>query len=192
MKDFGGTLDEVRAFGSRPFPLSSFSRFSLFHLPEFGLNPAMRLSAGLLAMLLLGSCADQPETLVVKQHLLRDQTRDSDEEPMVRMEKERRLRGAISMEERRQRLGQYYTILWSDPKGKGQGPVEVVFEYRQGASGSRIKRMTQSFPAHEVQGSASFAVAGDDYFKNGRVLAWQAKVFRGRAELASKRSYLWD
>lgn len=110
---------------------------------------------------------------------------------MVRMEKERRLRGAISMEERRQRLGQYYTILWSDPKGKGLGPVEVVFEYRQGASGSRVKRMTKSFPAGDVQGSAAFAVAGDDYFKNGRVLAWQAKVFRGGTELAAKRSYLW-
>lgn len=151
----------------------------------------MRLSAGVLGLLLLGSCADPPEILVVKQHLLRDQTRDSDEEPMVRMEKERRLRGAISMEERRQRLGQYYTVLWSDPNGGGQGPVEVVFEYRQGASGSRVKRMTKSFPASDVRGTAAFAVAGDDYFTNGRVLAWQAKVLRGGTELAAKRSYLW-
>jgi hypothetical protein len=151
----------------------------------------MRLLPGLCLLLLLGSCAGPPETLVVKQHLLRDQARDSDDEPMVRMEKERRLRGAISMVERRQRLGQHYTILWSDPKGKGLGPVEVVFEYRQGASGSRVKRMVKSFPAADVEGTAAFAVAGDDYFENGRVLAWQAKVFRGGAELAAKRSYLW-
>ncbi len=155
------------------------------------MNHAMRLPGGLLALMLLGSCAVPSETLVVKQHLLRDQTRDSDDEPMVRMEKERRLRGAISMAERRQRLGQYYTILWSDPKGAGLGPVEVVFDYRQGASGSRVKQMTKTFPAGEAFGEATFAVAGDDYFLNGRVLAWQAKVFRGGRELAAKRSYLW-
>lgn len=128
---------------------------------------------------------------MVKQFLLRDQVRDRDEEPMVRMEKERRLLGAVSMEERRQRLGQYYTLLWSDPAGAGQGPVEVVFQYQQGASASRVKRMTKSFPADAAEGIADFAVIGDDYFTNGRVLAWQASVLRGGRELASRRSFLW-
>ena len=128
---------------------------------------------------------------MVKQFLLRDQVRDRDEEPMVSMEKERRLLGAVSMEERRQRLGQYYTLLWSDPAGAGQGPVEVVFQYQQGASASRVKRMTKSFPADAAEGIADFAVIGDDYFTNGRVLAWQASVLRGGRELASRRSFLW-
>lgn len=128
---------------------------------------------------------------MVKQFLLRDQVRDRDEEPMVRMEKERRLLGAVSMEERRQRLGQYYTLLWSDPAGAGQGPVEVVFQYQQGASASRVKRMTKNFPADAAEGIADFAVIGDDYFTNGRVLAWQASVLRGGRELASRRSFLW-
>lgn len=128
---------------------------------------------------------------MVKQFLLRDQVRDRDEEPMVRMEKERRLLGAVSMEERRQRLGQYYTLLWSDPAGAGQGPVEVVFQYQQGASASRVKRMTKSFPADAAEGIADFAVIGDDYFTHGRVLAWQASVLRGGRELASRRSFLW-
>ncbi len=145
----------------------------------------------MMALLALASCAGPRETLVVKQYLLRDQTRDSGAEPMARMEKERRLRGAISMDERRQRLGQYYTLLWSDPEGAGTGPVEVVFEYRQGATGSRVKRMAKSFPAADAEGGASFSVVGDDYFENGRVLAWQASVSRGGRELASSRSYLW-
>ena len=132
------------------------------------------------------------EPLVVKQFLLRDQVRDRDEEPMVRMEKERRLRGAVSMEERHQRLGQYYTLLWSDPAGAGQGPVEVVFQYQQGASASRVKRMTKEFPASDAaEGIAEFAVIGDDYFTNGRVLAWQATVLRDGREFASRRSFLW-
>lgn len=110
---------------------------------------------------------------------------------MVRMEKARRLHGAVSMAERKQRLGQYYTLLWSDPAGAGQGPVEVVFQYQQGASASRVKRMTKLFPASAKEGVADFAVIGDDYFTNGKVLAWNATVRRGERELAARSSYLW-
>ena len=145
----------------------------------------------LVTLLFLGACAGPPETLSVKQFLLRDQVRDEGEEPMVRMEKSRRLHGAISMEQRRQRLGQYYTIHWHDPAGAGQGPVEVVFEYQQGATASLVKRMRKSFPAAATDGIAEFAVIGDDYFQGGRVLAWKAMVTRSGRELASRRSYLW-
>ena len=147
--------------------------------------------SSLMAALFLGACAGPPETLVVKQFQLRNQERDTGEEPMVRMEKSRHLRGAVSMEERRQRLGQYYTLIWSDPNGAGQGKVEVVFQYQQGSSGSRVKRMTKTFPTADREGIVEFAVVGDDYFKQGKVLAWQATVSRGGRELASKRSYMW-
>ena len=146
----------------------------------------------LLASLFLGACAGRKEALVVKQFQLRDQVRNSDEEAMVRMEKARHLRGAVSMSERRQRLGQYYTLLWSDPSGVGQGPVEVVFQYQQGATASRVKRMTKEFPASAADGVAEFAVIGDDYFTGGRVLTWKATVLRGGRELACQRSYLWQ
>ncbi len=146
----------------------------------------------LLAALVLGACAGPKDALVVKQFQLRDQVRNPGDEPMVRMEKERRLRGAVSMSERRQRLGQYYTLLWNDPSGVGQGPVEVVFEYQQGASASRVKRMTKEFPAAAADGVAEFAVIGDDYFTGGRVLTWKATVLRGGRKLASRRSYLWQ
>jgi hypothetical protein len=152
----------------------------------------VKILPSFLAALLLGACAGPPETLVVKQFLLRDQVRNGGDEPMTSMEKSRRLRGAVSMEERRQRLGQYYTLLWHDPAGAGKGPVEVKFLYQQGASASRVKRMTQRFPSEAAEGTANFAVIGDDYFKNGKVLAWKASVSRGGREIASKRSYLWQ
>lgn len=140
------------------------------------------LAAGLLA-----SCASDPAPLQVKSFHLRDQERDTDADPMARMEKHRRLLGAVSLEERRQRLGQYYTVLWHDPSPGA--PAEIVFEYRQG--GSKVKRMTKSFPQDAVEGRAEFAVIGDDYFQNGRVLAWQASLRRAGREIASRRSYLW-
>ena len=108
------------------------------------------------------------------------------------MEKARRLHGAVSMAERRNKLGQYYTLLWSDPAGAGQGAVELTFQYLQGATASRVKRMVRSFPAADSQGSAEFAVIGDDYFKGGKVLAWKATLRRENREIASRQSYLWQ
>ncbi len=142
--------------------------------------------------LLLGACAGPPEALIVKQFQLRDQNPTETDEPFVRMEKERRLRGAVSLAERKEKLGQYYTLMWSDPAGTGQGGVEVIFQYQQGASASRFKRMTRTFGAGESGGKAEFAVIGEDYFKNGRVLAWKATLQRDKRVIATKQSYLWQ
>lgn len=152
----------------------------------------MRILLSLVALLFLGACSGTPEKLVVKQFQVRNQERSDTDNPLVRMEKQRRLLGAVSMEERRQRLGQYYTVCWSDPEGVGHGDVRVVFQYQQGATASRIKRMTKDFSASSASGTADFAVVGDDYFKNGKVLTWKATVTRGGRELAAKQSYLWQ
>lgn len=156
------------------------------------MNRAVNPRYGLLALLLLGACAGPSKPLVVKQFQLRDEKRESDDEPLVRNEKQRRLHGAVSMAERRLKLGQYYTMLWSDPAGAGQGPAEVVFEYQQGATASRVKRMTKIFPAAETSGQADFAVMGEDYFTNGRVLAWKATLRRDKRVIATRQSYLWQ
>ena len=111
---------------------------------------------------------------------------------MVRMEKERRLRGAVSMAERRERLGQYYTLRWNDPAGAGQGAVTLTFEYQQGATASRVKKMVANFPSAEGSGTTEFAVIGEDYFTGGKVLAWKATLERGGRVIASRRSYLWQ
>jgi hypothetical protein len=148
--------------------------------------------SSLLVVLFLGACAGPPQPLIVKQFQLRDQTRNPGDDPMVRMEKERHLRGAVSMAERRQRLGQYYTLVWHDAAGVGQGPVEVVFQYQQGATASLVNRVSKEFPASASQGIAEFAVIGDSYFDGGKVLAWKATLRRGARELATRRSYLWQ
>jgi hypothetical protein len=152
----------------------------------------MKPICGLLVILCLMGCAGPKDPLVVKSFQLRDQVRNTEDEPMIRIEKQRRLLGAVSMAERRQRLGQYYTLLWHDPERAGQGPVEVVFQYQQGTTGSRVKIMTRKFPAAASEGTAEFAVIGDNYFNGGRVLSWKATLRRGGHELASRQSYLWQ
>lgn len=109
---------------------------------------------------------------------------------MVKMEKARRLHGAVSMAERRGKLGQYFTLIWKDPAG--EGAVELIFQYQQGATASRVKRMVREFDPAQSHGTAEFAVIGEDYFKGGKVLAWKATLQRGQRVIATRQSYLWQ
>ena len=143
-------------------------------------------------LMLLGACTGPRQPLVVKQFQLRDQSPATADEPLVKMEKLRRLHGAVSMAERREKLGQYYTLVWSHPEGKSLGPVELIFQYQQGASASRVKRMVRSCPSEETEGIVEFAVIGTDYFKGGKVLAWKATLERGGKVIANRQSYLWQ
>lgn len=152
----------------------------------------MKFCVSLTVVLFLAACAGPRDALVVRQFQLRDQVTERQEEPSVRMEKLRRLHGAVSMEDRKKKLGQYYTFFWNDPQGVGQDKVELTFQYQQGASGSRIKKMSRVFPASATEGSAEFAVIGDDYFIGGKVLTWKATLRRGHRELATQKSYLWQ
>lgn len=140
-----------------------------------------------IAVCLLAACSSPTDALVVKQFTLRDQDTRKESDPMVHNEKLRRLYGAVSMEERKGRLGQYYTVLW---KADGSADGAIVFRYQQG--GSRIKEMRHMIPAGKQDGKVEFAVIGDDYFNNGRVLAWKMDLIIGGETIASKQSYLWE
>jgi hypothetical protein len=146
----------------------------------------------LLGSLLLLGCAQKPEMLVVKPFLLRDQQDGGAEDPMVLMEKQRHLYGALSMAERRERLGQYYSIHWNDADGVGKGPVKLVFRYQQGATASQVNEKVHYEPASAANGRVEFSVIGEDYFKNGKVLAWQASLERGGKVVGTRQSYLWQ
>lgn len=139
--------------------------------------------------LLAAACSGPQEALTVKQFTLRDQDTTKQDDPMVQNEKLRRLYGAVSLEERKGRLGQYYTVLWNAGAGLEK---EIVFRYQQGGSGSRIKEMRRTLPTDAGQGKEEFSVIGDNYFQNGRVLAWKMDLIAGGETIATKKSYLWE
>lgn len=145
----------------------------------------------LFPLLLLSSCAGDRETISVKQFIIRDQGLSQGDDPMVRQEKLRRLYGAVTMEERKEKLGQYYTVIWNSPATVG-ADREVRFDYLQAGSGSRIKTTRRQLSSELAKGKEEFAIIGDDYFKNGRVLAWKASYVAGGKTIASKQSYLWE
>lgn len=143
----------------------------------------------LLGILALASCGGPEPPLLVKSFKVLDTEIDPSTDPMVRGEKQRRLHGAVSLKEQRERMGNYYTVLWHDPEGSGE--VEVMFEYQQGGTASKILRQVRRFPATESSGKTEFAIIGRDYAEHGRVLSWQITLSRGGRVLASERSYLW-
>jgi hypothetical protein len=143
--------------------------------------------------LLIVSCAKTPQGLTVSTYHLRESMFQENDDQMVRGEVQRYLHGAVTVEERSQKIGQYYHVTWkqSDQLTAGlAGKTEVVFEYLQAASGSKVKRIVQraQSPAHA---DAYFTIAGKDYAKNGRVLAWRVSVHNNGETLGSKQSYLW-
>ncbi len=143
--------------------------------------------------LLIVSCAKTPQGLTVSTYHLRESMFQENDDQMVRGEVQRYLHGAVTVEERSQKIGQYYHVTWkqSDQLTAGlAGKTEVVFEYLQAASGSMVKRIVQraQSPAHA---DAYFTIAGKDYAKNGRVLAWRVSVHNNGETLGSKQSYLW-
>ena len=151
----------------------------------------MRCLTGLLVILCLTGCSTR-SSLEVDSFFMRDFSTPETNEPMVRMEKLRRLHGALTASERNDRLGHYYTMHWSDPAGAGKGEIEIVFEYQQGSTASQVKRQWQRFASSDRSGKAEFRVTGDDYLKGGRVLAWKATLKRGGREIAKRHSYLWE
>ena len=126
---------------------------------------------------------------MIKQFTLRDQENSDADDPMVQNEKLRRLHGAVSIEERKQRLGQYYAVLWN---ADAAAEKKIVFRYQQGASGSRIKEMRRTLPTGSSSGKEEFSIIGDNYLKNGRVLAWKIDLTANGETIASKQSYLWE
>lgn len=145
----------------------------------------------ILIIALVAACAS-PQPITVHTYVVRDQSHAAgDGDPMARNEKLRRLHGAVSMEERKNRLGAYYSIHWNDGDTQ-KGPVSITFEYQQGASGSLVKTIRRDFPQESTADSTEIAIIGEDYLEGGRVLAWRATLRRGDHTIATRKSYLWQ
>jgi hypothetical protein len=144
-----------------------------------------------LGVMVIVSCGGTQEVLEVKQFHLRKTETNREENEVVRGEKLKRLHGAVSATERRERLGHYYTVHWAGPSGRESEPVRLELDYQQAATGSKVISLVQEL-AGTAQGSTEFQVTGPAYQKGGRVLAWQVRLYRGGELVGTRRSYLWD
>ncbi|MBB5036019.1 hypothetical protein [Prosthecobacter dejongeii] len=111
-------------------------------------------------------------------------------DPAVQFERDYHLFGAVTRAEVTDRFGHYYTIFWK--VNDRTQPVTVRFEYRQANTGLDAKVLEEEISDVRRSNRSKFQVSGSEYNTSGRVTAWKVTILRGKEELASQQSYLWN
>lgn len=150
--------------------------------------------AGLMAVTSCQSTSTEDEvpsaiSKVDYYHLKATSGQPLSQDRMVNTEAKKYLHGAVTAEERNQRLGHYYTIYWKVEDKTA--PVTVEFAYRQSGKDTDVKTLTEEVATHKGKGGTKFTVTGDEYIDGGRVLMWQATVKQNGQTLGTEQSFLW-
>lgn len=147
----------------------------------------------LASLLFLGACASNKPEVNVSVYKLKDTKVAKVDAPVIRAEQQKRLRGAVSEEEKRERLGEYFTVDWNRGKNFSiEEGAKVVFLYRQAGTASKVLRLEQEYPASQRKGVTDFSIVGEAYNQQGRVLNWRSELYSGDRLLAHEQSYLWQ
>ena len=108
--------------------------------------------------------------------------------PTIGVEANYRLHGAVSGLESRQRYGPYMDFFW---RVKRPANVTVRLEYRQ----EKLRAFTQArevyYPNARGSHKTAFAIIGDDFFNDGRILSWRCLLVANGRIVAEERSFLW-
>ncbi len=107
----------------------------------------------------------------------------------ITFERQYRLYGAVTALDRRQRFGDYFDFFWW---AKRRSEVTVRLEYRQQKLHAHVQ--AQEITYRNVRGihKTEFKVIGDDYFDDGRVIAWRCLLIVNGRIVAENRSFLWE
>ena len=107
----------------------------------------------------------------------------------ITFERQYRLYGAVTALDRHQRYGDYFDFFW---RAKRSSDITVRLEYRQEKLHEHVQ--AQEITYRNVRGThkTEFKVIGDDYFDDGRVIAWRCLLIANGRIVAENRSFLWD
>ena len=100
-----------------------------------------------------------------------------------------RMFGAITQLDRQQRTGNYFDFFWL---AKRFANITVRLEYRQEKLRSFVQAREISYPNARGHHKTEFAIVGDDYADDGRVIAWRALLIENGRIVALNRSFLWE
>ncbi|MFN7561318.1 MAG: hypothetical protein ACK5TH_06025 [Prosthecobacter sp.] len=155
----------------------------------------LRLLFAMLAAMTLGACSSAvtgPGGTISKVkyfHLQPGDLRQANQR-MLTFEREHIFYGALTAQEISDRFGHYYAFFWKlDDR---TGPVTVRFQYRMAKTG--LKDFVQEQVVDDIRRSniSRFEVNGPEYRNNGRITMWKVTLLRGKEELVSQQSYLWN
>jgi hypothetical protein len=107
----------------------------------------------------------------------------------ITFERQYRLFGAVTGLDQRQRFGNYFDFFW---RAKRPSDVTVRLEYRQEKLHEHVQG--QELTYRNVRGThkTEFKVIGDDYFDDGRVIAWRCLLIANGRIVAENRSFMWE
>ena len=115
-------------------------------------------------------------------------TQGAAKSPTIGAEAAYRLHGAVSMLETQRRYGHYMDFFW---RVKRPANVTVRLEYRQEKLRSFTQAREVSYRNAKGSYKTAFAIIGDDYYSDGRVLAWRCLLIENGRIVAEDRSFLW-
>jgi hypothetical protein len=107
----------------------------------------------------------------------------------ITFERDYRLFGAVTNLDRRQRYGNYFDFFW---RAKRLADVTVRLEYRQEKLHAQVQAQEVSYANVRGTQKTEFKVIGDDYFDDGKVIAWRCLLIENGAVVAENRSFLWE
>jgi hypothetical protein len=100
-----------------------------------------------------------------------------------------RMFGAVTWLDQRQRFGNYFDFFW---RAKRSSNVTVRLEYRQEKLHEHVQAQEITYPNVRGTHKTEFKVIGDDYFDDGRVIAWRCLLIANGQIVAENRSYMWE
>jgi len=106
----------------------------------------------------------------------------------ITFERQYRLFGAVTGLDQRQRFGDYFDFFWHT---KRTAAVTVRLEYQQENLHSFVQARELYYPHAHGNVKTEFAIIGDDYLDDGRVIAWRCLLVENGHIVAETRSYLW-
>ena len=158
------------------------------------MNTNLILRAGALALVInLVSCAGGgADTAIRKVQMFHLKTPNpvASKDYLISSETKKRMWGAISNQERMERVGNYYTVHWRT--NDSATPVVVKMEYRQANTGSKLYTQEKTYASPGTSNKTEFTVTGQAYQTQGRVVAWRIQVIQGGQVIGQETSFLWD
>ncbi len=113
----------------------------------------------------------------------------ANQDSSIAFERQYRLFGAVTKLDQHQRFGNYFDFFW---RAKRPADLTVRLEYRQEKLHALVQAQELSYPNVHGNHQTEFKVIGDDYFDDGRVIAWRCLLIENSQIVAENRSYLWE
>ena len=107
----------------------------------------------------------------------------------ITFERQYRLFGAVTLLDARQRCGDYFDFFW---RAKRPADITVRLEYRQEKLHEHVQAQEISYRNLRGTHKTEFKVIGDDYFDDGRVIAWRCLLVENGRIVAENHSYMWE